>query len=271
MNKNALILGVSSGFGKATALELASRGYNIFGVHLDLGSSRIKAEEFREELESLGVIAKFFNVNAADSQVRENVLNDIKIILDNSDDEKVIRTFLHSIAFGALGPFIHPEKEKQITQKKLEMSVNVMANSLVYWAQDIFNFGLFGENSRIFAMSSNGSSHATNQYGPVSVAKATLEAIIRQLSFELAPYKVTANTILAGPTATPASSKIPDFDKMLRFAREHNPYQRNTFVEDVSKLIAILSQDESYWLTGQVLRVDGGQSIFTYLPEYYNG
>ena len=59
----ALILGVSSGFGKACALELAKMGYNIYGVHLDMGSNKQKAEDFRLVLEKLGVKATFFNVN----------------------------------------------------------------------------------------------------------------------------------------------------------------------------------------------------------------
>lgn len=133
----------------------------------------------------------------------------------------------------------------------------------------MFNAKLLGENSRLFAMSSNGARIATNQYGTVSVAKAALETIVRQLAFELAPYKITVNSIMAGAAETPASSKIPDFDKMLKFAREHNPHQRNTVPEDAAKMIALLSRDESSWLTGQVINVDGGQSIFTYLPDYY--
>lgn len=269
MKKNALILGVSSGFGKSTALELAQRGYNIFGVHLDLGSARLKAEEFKQELIDLGANVEFFNINAADQTARETTISDLTEIIKQSSDEKYFRVVLHSIAFGALGPFIDKDKEKQITQKKLEMSVNVMANSLLYWAQDLFHADLLAKNSRVLTMSSNGSGHATNQYGPVSVAKAALESLIRQLAFEFAPYGITANTILAGPAATPASSKIPDFDKMLTFANEFSPYQRNTIPEDVAKAIAMIASEDSYWITGQVINVDGGQSLFTYLPEYY--
>lgn len=269
MRKNALILGVSSGFGKATAIELASKGFNIFGVHLDLGSARQKAEEFRDELKQYNIEVNFFNINAADQLARENNVKEIKNIIESLNDEKFIRVFLHSIAFAALGPFIDKDKEKQITQKRLEMSLNVMSNSLLYWVQDLFHLDLLMKNSRIFAMSSNGSVHATNQYGPVSMAKAALEALIRQLAFELAQYGITANAILAGPAETPASSKIPDFDKMLRFAKEFSPFQRNTLPIDAAKVIALLSNEESYWITGQVINVDGGQSIFTYLPNDY--
>jgi enoyl-[acyl-carrier-protein] reductase (NADH) len=264
---NALILGISSGFGKATGIELAKRGFNIYGVHLDLGSAKKKAEEFREELEVMGVKAKFFNMNAADADNRKTVVDALRADFDLNDS--YLGVFVHSIAFGTLGPFIDENVEKQITQKRIEMSLNVMANSMIYWAQDLFNAKLLAENSRLFAMSSNGARVATNQYGTVSVAKAALESIVRQLAFELAPYKITANSIMAGPAATPASGKIPDFDKMLKIAREHNPYQRNTFPEDAAKMIAILSSEESAWLTGQTIMVDGGQSIFTYLPDYY--
>ncbi|HRP02128.1 MAG TPA: SDR family oxidoreductase [Candidatus Kapabacteria bacterium] len=269
MKKNALILGVSSGFGKATALELAKQGYNIYGVHLDLGTNRIKAEEYREELAQYGVKVFFYNINAADQASREETISSIKKLINSGEDEDYIRVFLHSIAFAALGPLVDKDKEKQITQKRLEMSINVMSNSMVYWVQDLFHAGLLKQHSRIFTMSSNGSIHATNQYGPVSMAKASLEALVRQLAFELAPYGITANSILAGPADTPASSKIPDFHKMLSFAREFNPYQRNTVPEDISKVIALLASEDSYWITGQVINVDGGQSLFTYLPEYY--
>ena len=78
--KNALILGVSSGFGKSTALELANRGYNVYGAHLDLGSAKLKAEELRLEIESAGVQAVFYNTNIADAENRQKVIQDINKI-----------------------------------------------------------------------------------------------------------------------------------------------------------------------------------------------
>jgi enoyl-[acyl-carrier-protein] reductase (NADH) len=58
----------------------------------------------------------------------------------------------------------------------------------------------------------------------------------------------------------PSSSMIPDFEKMLKFARGQNPFQRNTFPEDAAKAIAMFSGEESSWITGQVINVDDWQS-----------
>lgn len=260
----ALILGVSSGFGKATALELAKKGYGIYGVHLDFGAGKKQADELLEELSSLGVEVKFFNRNAADDAVRNEVIDAIKKDFEQEPDAE-LRVLMHSLAFGAIGPFIVGEGKSPVNRRKMEMTLNVMANSLLYWAQDVFDAGLLKENARIIAMTSAGSYRAMKNYGPISVAKAALEAYIRQLAVEMAPFKITANAILAGLTDTPAAQKIPGFNRMLEFAREQNPYRRNTVPEDVAQTISLIIDEKSYWVTGQVLGVDGGESILNFI------
>ena len=98
-------------------------------------------------------------------------------------------------------------------------------------------------------------------YGAVSAAKAILESHIRQLAMELAPYKITANAIRAGVTDTPALRKIPGNDKMIQVALSKNPMGRLTTPEDVAACIAVLAEPDTYWMTGNVLGVDGGEDI----------
>lgn len=265
-NKNhyALILGVSSGFGKETATELALKGYNIIGVHFDLASARKQIEEQIQHLNSLGAKTLFFNANAADDEKRKEIIEGIKNYFKNEDNPK-LRVLIHSLAFGAIKPFFAKTRDDMVNKKQIEMTMDVMANSLVYWTQDLFMEGLLAENSRIFAMTSIGSSRAMINYGAISAAKAAIEAYIRQIAVELAPYRITANAILAGLTDTPAARKIPGFEKMLYHAKEHNPFKRNTVPQDVAKAISLLVSEDFYWITGQVIGVDGGENILNFM------
>jgi enoyl-[acyl-carrier-protein] reductase (NADH) len=262
----ALVLGVSSGFGKECALELAKNGYNIYGVHMDMGSNKKKAEEFRNVLETLGVEAVFFNVNAADDDKRKEVIDAIKE-RQNADENHELRVLIHSLAFGAIRKFFSEDHSEMLNKKQVEMTMDVMANSLLYWTQDLFIEKLLAENSRIFAMTSIGSTRAMQYYGAVSVAKAALEAYIRQIAVELAPYKITANSIHAGLTDTPAAAKIPGFEKMLAQAKDHNPFHRNTVPSDVAKAVSLLVDEKFYWITGDVIHVDGGESILNFIES----
>ena len=96
-----------------------------------------------------------------------------------------------------------------VVKAQMDMTLDVMAHSLVYWTQDVVGRGLMGEGGRIFAMTSAGGTRVLPYYGPVSAAKAALESHIRQLAAELAPRGITANAIRAGVTDTPALQKIP--------------------------------------------------------------
>lgn len=265
-NYYALILGSSSGFGRESALELAKRGYNIIGVHLDMGSGRRLAEEQKKELESLGVEVLFFNANAADDRKRAEIIEAIEEHFATVE-KPVLRVLIHSLAFGAIKPFFDADPENMVSKKQIEMTMDVMANSLIYWTQDLFREKLLAENSRIFALTSVGSSRAMVNYGAISAAKAAIEAYIRQIAVELAPYKITANAILAGLTDTPAARKIPGFEKMLQHAKTHNPFNRNTVPDDVAKAIAMLADEKFYWITGQVLGVDGGENILNFIEK----
>jgi enoyl-[acyl-carrier protein] reductase III len=253
----ALILGSSSGFGEATSLELARLGYNIFGVHLDRRATLPHAEEIVGKIRQAGREAVFINGNAADSEKRKEVIS--RIQEEFQKNPGTIRVLLHSLAFGTLQPFIGDEGG--VTQPQMEMSADVMGHSLVYWVQDLVHSGLMEEGGRIFAMTSSGGTRVLPSYGPVSAAKALLESHIRQLATELATRGITANAIRAGVTDTPSSRKIPGFDQLAENARLRNPHGRLTTPQDVAAAIGVLAQPNTYWITGNVIGVDGGEDV----------
>src|SRR6476661_3225266 len=195
----ALVLGSSSGFGAATSAALAEdAGLNVCGVHLRRPTDPDAFEETKARIEAAGKKYLPFNMNAANPDRRHEALDKMAEAMDGSG----FCVFLHSLAFGTLKPFIAGNPEDAITEENMDMTLRVMAHSLVYWTQDLVARNMLGRGSRIFAMTSAGSQRVVPNYGAVSAAKAALESHIRQLAYELAPRGISANAVRAGVTGT---------------------------------------------------------------------
>jgi len=259
----ALILGASSGFGEATALALAAAGYDVCGVHLDRRQGTAHVEQIKSRIAAAGRQALFFNGNAADDEQRAKVIAGLKGAIADQPAGGHVRVMLHSLAFGTLKPFLTQDPNDGITRKNMDMTLDVMAHSLVYWAQDVWRAGLFRPGSKVFAMTSEGSTRVIASYGAVSAAKSALESHCRQLAMEFARNGsgVTVNAIRAGVTVTPALMQIPEHDQLIKYATDSNPMGRMTTVHDVAQAIVTLSGEGTHWITGNVLGVDGGELI----------
>ncbi len=254
--KWALVLGSSSGFGEAISLALSEVGMNIVGVHLDRKGTLPHAEEVLAKIRAQGTKAIFFNVNAADSGKRGEVLAQIE-----KETEGGIHCLVHSLAFGTLKPFTATDSKERISKEQMEMTLDVMANSLVYWTQDLFEKKLLKKGARVFAMTSSGGTRVWPTYGAVSAAKAALESHCRQLALELGKEGIAVNAVRAGVTDTPALRKIPGNEQMIESATARNPGGRLTTPRDIGRMLQLLVLDEAAWLTGNTLGVDGGEDI----------
>jgi enoyl-[acyl-carrier protein] reductase III len=255
----ALVLGSSSGFGAATAAALAEQaGLNVCGVHLRRPTDQDAFEETRARIDKAGRKYIPFNMNAANPDRRKEALDRMAEAMDGAG----FRVVMHSLAFGTLKPFIAANPEDAISQANMDMTLDVMAHSLVYWVQDCVSRNLLGRGSRIFSMTSAGSRSVVPNYGAVSAAKASLESHTRQLAMELAPRGITANAILAGVTDTPALRRIPGNERLVEMALMRNPSGRLTTPNDVAAFIALMALPSSGadWVTGNVIQVDGGEN-----------
>lgn len=255
----ALVLGASSGFGAAAGVGLARAGMDIAGVHLDRNSTLAKAERIRSEIEGMGRKALFFNANASDPTKREAILD--ALAKEKREERPPVRVLLHSLAFGSVRPFVSQDPGEAIRQTQLEMTLDVMANSLVYWVQDLVHRGLVGEGAKVFSMTSAGTQRVWPSYGAVSAAKAALESHTRQLAVELAPMGISVNAIRAGVTDTPSLRKVPGHEMILDWAQRTNPSGRPTTPDDVAALLVSLCRGDSAWCTGNVIGVDGGEIL----------
>lgn len=251
----ALVLGASSGFGEASVRALAAAGHPVFGVHLDRRSTMAHVEQVIAAIQAVGQETHFFNINAVDAEKREAALDTMKERLGPGDDVGVL---LHSLAFGTLRPYVG---EAPLSEAQMDMTLRVMAHSLVDWTRGLLARDMLRENARIFAMTSSGSNRVIPSYGAVSAAKAALESHIRQLAYELAPRGITANALRGGVTDTPALRKIPGHEELIEGAQRRNPRGRLTTPQDVAKALVVLTHPDAYWITGNVINVDGGEEI----------
>lgn len=252
----ALVLGASSGFGEACVKALAAAGYDIAGVHLDRKAGLPHVEAIKTEIEKKGRRALFFNVNAAADDKRRDVLDTLAGEIERGGG--TVAVLMHSLAFGTLKPYIGTDA---LTRANIEMTLDVMANSLVYWTQDLVARGLMREGGRIFSMTSSGSTRVIRSYGAVSAAKCALESHTRQLAVELAPHRIAVNALRGGVTDTPAARRIPGSDRLFEEAARRNPYGRLTTPGDVAGALVTLCAPGADWITGNVINVDGGEEV----------
>ncbi|SBU98603.1 Enoyl-[acyl-carrier-protein] reductase [NADH] [Streptomyces sp. Ncost-T6T-1] len=256
-----LILGASSGMGRATALAMAKAGAHIFGVHFGTAAQQEEVDELVEELRATGVQVSFHNCNAASKQTRAELVP----LLAEVTGPAGVRVLLHSLAFGSLLPFLpQPGQDGQedvITPRQMDMTVDVMGHSLVYWVRDLYVAGLLPRGARVFALTSRGDGRVMPSYGAVSAAKSALASHVRQLAVELAPSGVSVNALRAGLTLTPALLRIPGSNGLAGHASKSNPHGRLTVPEDVAEAVVMLSATDSSWMTGNVIDIDGGEGL----------
>ena len=253
-NKWAIILGCSTGHGAATARQLATEGYGIIGFHLDRGPIKKEAIKLQEEIASLNDNrVKFWNENAADKEVMLSKMEEIQSFLNNDK----VKLLMHSIAFGSTTNFFDPTP---VRQRQMDMTQHVMAHCLIYWTQVLLENDLLTAGSRIIGLTSEGSYKAMEGYGPVGVAKASLEAVVRQIGWELGSKGITANTIQAGITPTRALTKISkDWEDWVERTKKRNPMKRVTTPEDVAGLVSLLLNDKADFVNCSTIFCDGGE------------
>ena len=100
-------------------------------------------------------------------------------------------------------------------------------------------------------------------YAAVGAAKSALEAISRYLASEFAKHKITVNLLSPGVAITPALRPFVNKEQLIQTALNKNPSGRLTLPEDVAKAVYVISQPESSWITGEIIKVDGGEQLIS--------
>jgi len=257
----AVILGGSGGIGLATARLLASKGMNIFIVHRDTRDNCSNLYSTIEILKKYSVSIESININVNDFNNKEKILSFLKSVL--APGEK-IRLFLHAISDGNLKAIFNKDKLHEtdcLSMDDYNYTINAMGLSFVFWSRTLFDEGYLPNKSRIVGITSEGRNIVLPNYAAVSSAKSVLESACKYMAVELAKNQITVNLINAGITNTRALSAFPNYEDLLKKAVLRNPSGRLTTPDDIAKVVFLLCLDEADWITGEIIRVDGGEQL----------
>lgn len=118
-----------------------------------------------------------------------------------------------------------------------------------------------GRNGAILTLTYLGSERALASYNVMGLAKASLEANVRYLAYNLGPEGTRVNAISAGPIKTLAASGVSGLRRMLEHVEHNAPLRRGVGIEEVGNVAAFLCSDLASGITGEVTFVDAGFNI----------
>lgn len=164
---------------------------------------------------------------------------------------------VHSVAYAdgedLKGPFSDTSREG------FKLALDVSAYSLVALSKRVAP--LMKNNGSILTLSYFGAEKVVPNYKVMGVAKAALEACVRELAVELGPQGVRVNAISAGPIRTLAASGITHFRELLSLFEQRAPLRKMTTIEAVGKSALYLVSDLAEAVTGEVHYVDCGFNV----------
>lgn len=256
-NDWVLILGGSRGLGLASAKKLAKHGMNICIVHRDRKAAMTQIEKDFVEIKNCKVTLLSFNKDLLRTEHKSEILTQLKTALG---EKGKIKCLLHSVAKGNLKPMA-ATGSSSLTVLDFEITIQAMALSLYDWFKSLFVQELLAEDCRVISFTSEGGRRPLKNYAAISAAKASLEAITRNIALEFAPFGIRANCIQAGVTDTMSLRMIPGSDQIKKHAVRRNPFGRLTVEEDVANAVYLLCKTEAAWINGCIIPVDGGEHL----------
>ena len=241
MDKCALITGATRGIGKQIAITLAKQGYNIA---LNYRKENEELENTKKEIEKIGVqvlavkgdVANFENCENFVKQVIER-FGQIDVLVNNA-----------GITKDMLLMRMKKEDFEQVIDTNLVGTFNVTKNVVPYMMKA--RYGRIINISSVVGISGNAGQ--TNY----SASKAGIIGFTKSLAKEIASRNVLVNAVAPGFIETNMTDVLKD-DVKQEIAK-NIPLKRMGTAQDVANVVKFLASDDSSYITGQVINVDGG-------------
>ncbi|HEX7370586.1 MAG TPA: enoyl-ACP reductase [Rhodanobacteraceae bacterium] len=165
---------------------------------------------------------------------------------------------IHSIGF-APREALQGEFLDGLTRENFKIAHDISSYSLAAMAKAARPL-MKDRHGAILTLTYLGAERALASYNVMGLAKASLEANVRYLAYNLGPDGTRVNAISAGPIKTLAASGVAGLRKMLDHVQQVSPLRRNVSIDDVGNAAAFLCSDLAAGITGEVVHVDAGYS-----------
>ena len=236
--KTAVVTGGSRGIGKAICLKFAENGADIAFLY---AGNTVKAEETQKELEALGVKAKAYQCNVADADAVAAVVKEIVK------------------EFGGIQILVNNAgitKDKLVPMMKaadFDAVIDTNLKGVFYMIKGVYPLFLKQKGGKIINISSVSGLTGNPGQANYSASKAGVVGLTKSVAKELASRGICCNAIAPGFIATEMTEALEN-DAL----KEAIPMKRFGEAEEVAKLALFLASEQSDYITGEVIRIDGG-------------
>ena len=238
--KYALITGASRGLGKAIAVRLAKDGFSVI---VNYQSNKEAAEDTLKQIQEAGGSGELLPFNVADPNAIEKALESWQ----NAHPDDYVSVLVNNagIRQDNLMIFMQEEQWSHVLDTTL--------NGFFYITRRLLKDMMTHRNGRIINMASLSGLKGLPGQTNYSAAKAALIGATKALAQEVAARKVTVNAIAPGFIASDMTKDLDEAElkKLIPLGRFGKP-------EEVAALTSFLASDESAYITGQVISINGG-------------
>ncbi len=245
-DKIALVTGSSRGVGRAVALGLAKQGANVV---VNYTSNENAANEVVETIQSMGRKAIAVKADVAQKAEVENLVN------------SAIDTFGRLDILVNNAGFTRPAMMIKMTEDQWDQVVDIHLKGAFLCAQAAGLHMKEQKSGKIINVTSVAGIVGTVGQINYSAAKGGIISMTKSIARELARYNVCANVISLGIVATDMTEKIRSDEKLKEIYMNRILLKRFAEADDIAPAFAFLASDESNYITGQLICVDGGYGM----------